>query len=195
MNNPRGYTFRPPEREDIPCCIGLAGPSKSGKTYSAFRLAKGMANGGTIAMINTEGPKGHMYLEIFKPYVAAEIRGPSYSPEEYHLAIEALKDINPAVVIIDSMSHCHEGPGGLLEWHEKELDRMAGNDFAKRDKMTFAAWVKPKQAETIMINALGQLRCHAVLCFRAKEKLEIKTGQKPKDMGWQPICSETPENF
>jgi hypothetical protein len=185
----KNYTFRPAVREEIPCIIGLAGPSKSGKTYSAFRIARGMANGGTVAMINTEGPKGHMYLSKFPGYQSCEIQG-DYSPEEYRGAIEALQVIKPAVVIIDSMSHCHEGPGGVLEWHERELDRMAGNDFKKRDRMTFAAWVKPKQAETLMINALLQLKCHVIMCFRAKEKLKITKGKDPENMGWQPIISE-----
>ena len=29
---------------------------------------------------------------------------------------------------LDSMSHAHDGPGGFLEWHEEEVDRMAGGD-------------------------------------------------------------------
>ena len=42
----------------------------------------------------------------------------------------------------------HDGPGGLLEYHDAELDRIAGKtDWNKRDKCNFTAWIKPKAAE------------------------------------------------
>jgi uridine kinase len=40
-------TIRPAVRENTPLIIGIAGPSKSGKTYSAHRVAAGLAGGGT----------------------------------------------------------------------------------------------------------------------------------------------------
>ena len=180
--------FRPAKREQTPLIIGLAGPSKSGKTYSALRLATGMANGKPIAFINTEGARGHLYAEKFK-YVAADI-GEPFSYERYREAIAAAKELNPGVLIIDSLSHAHEGPGGMLDQHEKNVDRMSGGDFKKRDRMTWAAWIKPKAEETQFINSLIQLDFPVVLCFRAKEKLKIVKGEDPIPLGWQPICSD-----
>src|SRR5260370_36173375 len=119
------FTFRPAKRENTPLIIGVAGPTKSGKTYSALRLATGLANGGTIAMINAEGARGHQYADKFT-YAACDIDAP-FSPERYTEALNAAEQAKPAVVILDSMSHCHDGPGGILEYHEAELDRLAKN--------------------------------------------------------------------
>jgi hypothetical protein len=182
------FTFRPAVRENTPTIIGLAGPSKSGKTYSALRLAMGLSNGGQVAMINTEGPRGHQYAEKFK-YVAADM-GEPFSMKRYEEAIKDASAIKPAVLIIDSMSHAHEGTGGMLDQHETELDRMAGQDFVKRQKMTWAAWVKPKGDEAGMVNTMLQVGCHIILCFRAKEKIKIVKGKEPVDLGWQPIASD-----
>jgi AAA domain len=181
-------TFHKAVRTNTPIIIGLSGPSKSGKTYSALRLATGMANGGQIAMINTEGPRGHSYAEKFN-YITADLEEP-FSMKKYEEAIKAAAELNPSVLIIDSVSHAHEGSGGMLDQHETELDRMAGNDFKKRDRMTWAAWIKPKADEANMINTMLRVGCSIILCFRAKEKLKIVKGKDPVDLGWQPIGSE-----
>lgn len=182
------FAFNPATRLYTPIIAGIAGPSKSGKTFSALRIAVGLANGGKIAMINTEGPNGHQYAELFK-YDICDF-APPFSMKRYSEAIRDVASIHPAVVIIDSMSHAHEGTGGLLDQHEAELDRLAGNDYKKRDKMTWAAWVKPKADETAMINALLQVDFHLILCFRAKEKIKIVKGKDPIDLGWRPIASD-----
>ena len=180
-------TFRPALRQNTPLIIGLAGPTKSGKTMSALRLAVGLANGGPIAMINAEGPRGHQYAERFH-YLAAELAAP-YRPMAYTDALKAAAAARPSVVIIDSTSHMHDGPGGVLEWHEELLDDMAGTDQGKRQRATFAAWVKPKAAENEFIYQLLSMRMPVILALRAKEKLKI-VGGKPVELGWQPIVGE-----
>lgn len=182
------FTFRPAVRQDTPLIVGIAGPTKSGKTYSAHRVAAGLANGGVVAMINAEGARGHQYADKFK-YVACDIAAP-FSPKRYTEALLAAKELKPAVLIIDSASHMHDGPGGLLEMHDDELDRMAGDDYKKRGKMTWAAWIRPKKDENEFIYTMLGLDCPIVLCFRAKEKLKIIPGKDPIDLGWQPIASD-----
>lgn len=184
------FTFRPAKREKTPLIVGIAGPTKSGKTYSAHRLAAGMAQGGPVVMINAEGAKGHQYADKFE-YLATDIQ-PPYAPGRYNEALKQALALEPrpAVVIIDSMSHMHDGPGGMLEYHEAELDRLAGNDYAKRQKNTWTAWIKPKAEENEFIYAALGAGCHIVLCFRAKEKLRIVRGKDPVDLGWQPISSD-----
>ena len=183
------FSFRPAVREKTPLIIGLAGPTKSGKTYSAHRLAQGLAAGGVIAMLNAEGARGHQYADKFK-YVACDIE-PPFSPSRYTEAIAAAKALNPAVLIVDSASHMHDGPGGMLEFHDTELDRMAGkDDYKKRERMTWTAWIRPKADENQFIYAMLGLKCPVILCFRAKEKLKIVSGKPPIDLGWQPIASD-----
>jgi hypothetical protein len=178
------FTFRPAKRENTPLIVGVAGPTKSGKTYSAHRIAKGLAQGGPVAMLNAEGAKGHQYADEFD-YLACDIEAP-FSPERYTEALKAALAINPAVVIVDSVSHMHNGPGGMLEYHEAEKKRMGGSD-----KVNFTAWIKPKQAETDFIYTLLGANCHVILCFRAKEKIKIVKGAEPIELGWQPIASES----
>lgn len=177
------FHFRPAKREHTPLIVGLAGPTKSGKTYSAHRLAQGLAAGGPVAMINAEGAKGHQYADEFD-YVATDIEAP-FRPERYTEALKAALAINPAVVIIDSVSHMHDGPGGILEYHSSEKERMGGSD-----KVNFTAWIKPKAAENQFIYTMLSADCHLVLCMRAKEKIKVVEGGKPIDLGWQPIVGE-----
>ena len=73
------------------------------------------------------------------------------------------------VIIVNSMSHEHEGPGGLLDFHEKELDRMAGDDWGKRERVKMLAWQKPKAMRRLLINGLLQLEANFIFCFRAKD--------------------------
>lgn len=181
-------SFRPAVREKTPLIIGVSGPTKSGKTLSALRLAKGLAGGGTVAMINAEGPRGHQYADKFS-YVACELN-PPFRPQAYTDALKAATDLKPAVVIIDSVSQMHDGPGGVLEWHEEILDRMAGNDQAKRQRATFTAWVEPKASENQFIYTMLSMKCPVILCLRAKEKIKIVPGKQPVDLGWQPIVGE-----
>jgi hypothetical protein len=181
-------TFRPGTRENTPLIIGLAGPTKSGKTKSAHRLAAGLANGGKVIMLNAEGAKGHQYADQFC-YLTFDLERP-YRPDTYTAALRAALAEEPAVVIIDSLSHMHDGPGGLLEWHDEELDRLAGQDRKERDKKNWTAWIRPKAAENQFIYTMLEAGCHLILCFRAKEKLKIVTGKPPIDLGLQPIAGE-----
>jgi hypothetical protein len=181
-------SFRPATRENTPLVIGLAGPTKSGKTMSALRLATGLANGGTVAMINAEGPRGHQYADRFQ-YVAADLAAP-FAPQKYLDALIEVKKIKPAALIIDSASHMHDGPGGFLEMHDEIAERMSGGDKAKKERVTWAAWIEPKRLENKFIYSMLELACPVILCFRAKEKLKIIPGKDPVNLGWQPICSD-----
>lgn len=181
-------TFRPAKRENTPLIIGLTGPTKSGKTLSALRLATGIANGGVIAMINAEGRRGHQYAEFFK-YLTYDIE-PPYNPGRFTEALLKMKELKPAVAIVDSASHMHDGPGGLLEFHDAEAERMSGGDFKKRERVTFAAWIKPKAEENKFIYTMLDMNCSIILCFRAKEKIKIVKGKEPIDLGWQPIAGD-----
>jgi hypothetical protein len=184
------FTFRPAKRENTPLIIGLAGPTKSGKTYSAHRLSRGLVSkpDPRIIMLNAEGARGHQYADEFN-YIACDIDAP-FGPDRYADAVIDIKKEKPDAVIIDSCSHMHDGPGGLLEWHESELDRMAGQDYKKRERCTWAAWIKPKAAENAFIYAMLSLDCPVTLCFRAKEKLKLVPGKEPIDLGWQPIAGD-----
>lgn len=185
--------FRPAKMDKTPLMIGLAGPSGSGKTFTALRIAKGITSvsPGKIFMIDTEAKRGLHYAKFFQ-YEHGELKAP-FRPENYLAAIDAAVKAGAAVIIIDSMSHEHEGPGGILEWQEEELNRMAGADYQKREKMKYAAWIKPKSGHNKFVTHILQNRVDVIFCFRAKEKLELRSidGKvKPIEAGWQPICAD-----
>jgi len=195
------FEFKPAKRENVPLLVGLAGYTGSGKTYSALLLAKGLAGGKPFAVIDTENGRASHYADEFD-FDVADLRAP-FRPDTYADAIQAADAAGYPVVVVDSMSHEYAGDGGLLDWHESELQRMAGDDYKKREAMTFAAWVKPKMQHKRMVSRLLQVQAHVILCFRAEEKIEIvkrdgKTVVQPKRTlagggldGWIPVTEKT----
>lgn len=162
----------------VPLLLGLTGPSGGGKTYTALRMATGIQKvvGGDIFAVDTEQRRALHYADKFK-FKHVDFQAP-YSSTDYLEALRYCKKNGAGVVIIDSCSHEHAGPGGLLEQHEAELDRMAGNDYAKRDRMTMLAWAKPKKKRTELITAITtELQMPVLFCFRAK------TSTKPPSKG------------
>ena len=192
--------FTPAIRQAIPLLIGLAGGTGSGKTKSAMRLAKGMAAGKRFAVIDTENGRALHYADEYE-FDHASLSAP-FRPEVYAEAIKAADQAGYPVIVVDSTSHEHAGDGGLLDWHEEELTRMAGDDWKKREKLTFSAWIKPKAAHKRFVNVLLQTRAHVILCFRAEEKIDIVRGENgrmevvPKRSpakgldGWIPIAEK-----
>ena len=192
------YTFRRAVREQVPLIIGLSGGTGSGKTYSAMRLAKGMAQGKAFAVIDSENGRASHYGDQFQ-FDVLDLRAP-FSPENYAKAIAAADAAHYPVIVVDSMSHVWAGDGGVLDWQEAELDRMAKDDWNRREACKMAAWIKPKMAHKHMMQTLLQINAHLILCFRAEEKIEmVKVGGKlevrkketliGKD-GWVPICEK-----
>jgi hypothetical protein len=196
------FEFREARRENVPLLIGLAGGTGSGKTNSTMLLAKGLANGKPFYGIDTENGRMLHYADDFD-FRHGELHAP-FRPERYADAIEAaIADASEPrpVVVVDSFSHEHAGEGGLLDWHEEELDRMAGADWQKRERVKMAAWIKPKMAHKAMVNRLLQLPAHIIVCLRAEPKVEIvknaqgKTEIVPKQSlvgldGWIPIAEK-----
>lgn len=192
------FTFRPAVRENVGLLIGLAGGTGSGKTKSAFRLASGIAGDKPFAVIDTEARRALHYASEHK-FDHGELRAP-FSPDAYAQAIKAADEAGYPVIVVDSASHEHAGDGGLLDMHETELERMAGDNWQKREACKMAAWIKPKTQHKAMVNKLLQVRAHLILCFRAEEKIEMqridgKMQMVPKKTrtgkdGWVPICEK-----
>lgn len=172
-------------RAEVPLLIGIMAPSGGGKTFSALRLATGIqsVSGGSIFMIDTESRRGLAYSDKFK-FRHIDFKAP-FSPMDYLAAIEHCVKQRAKIIIIDSASHEHEGPGGVLEMHDAELQRLGGDM-----KKTFMAWQKPKSERRRLLNTLLQMPVHFIFCFRAKEKLKPVQGGQPKEMGFMPIAGE-----
>jgi hypothetical protein len=165
------FTFRPAVRENVPLLVGLSGGTGSGKTYTAMRLAHGIAGDRPFAVIDTEASRAKHYADTFK-FDHGDLM-PPFTPDRYADAIAAADAAKYPVIVVDSTSHEWSGEGGILDWAEAELDRMAGTDWKKRDACKMASWIKPKMAHKQMVQRLLQLRAHVILCFRAEPKIEM----------------------
>lgn len=191
-------TFRPAIRENVGLWINLIGGTGSGKTYTGMRLASGMSGGTSFAVLDTENRRALHYADKFK-FDHAELK-PPFRPDAYVDAVLAADAAGYPVILIDSGSHVWAGDGGILDWQEEELERMAGNDYAKRERVKMSAWIKPKMSHKHMVQKLLQVKAHIILCLRAEEKIEMvkvngkleiqkKQSLTGKD-GWIPICDK-----
>lgn len=175
----------------VPLMLGLTGPSGSGKTYSALRLATGIREivGGKIFVVDTESRRALHYAEKFD-FEWVNFEAP-FGSLDYLEALRFCKGQGAGVVIVDSCSHEHDGPGGLLEQHEAALDRMAGDDHRKREAMQMLAWKDPKAGRRKLIAALTtELAMPVIFCFRAKQTtkpVKVDGKMKPVDQGFSSI--------
>ncbi len=181
--------IRKAQREGARLVIGIAGISGSGKTFSALQLAFGLANydASKIGFIDTENKRGSLYAdtlidghgEVHQFYIGD--LEPPFSPARYADSIKAFQEAGVEVLVIDSISHEHEGTGGLLELREPLPGKQG-----KRDNYAKAEHKK-------MMNVLLQSNMHIICCVRAREKVIIeKVGGETKyiPQGVQPICEK-----
>jgi len=180
----RKFEPMPAKISEVPLLIGLIGPPGGGKTLSALRLAKGMqaARPGPIVVIETEHGRATKYATDV-PFEWINFQ-PPFVPEDFLTAVKRALAQNPAAIIIDSMSDEHEGQGGVLDWHDAEIPKMGGNEWA--------AWSKPKASRRRMINGFLQIKVPIIMTFRAREKTRLQKDHRGKDVpvniGYQPIA-------
>ena len=187
------YEFKKAVREEVGLLIGFIGPSGSGKTFSAMRVASGIVGPGKrFAVIDTESRRALHYADKFA-FDHCELSSP-FRPDAYADAIKAADKAGYGAIVVDSCSHEWAGEGGILDWQEEELTRMAGDDYRKREACKMAAWIKPKMSHKQMVQKLLQVKAHLILCFRAEEKMKMEKDEKGRTqivpIGWQPICSK-----
>ena len=163
---------------------------------SALRIASGIQAvvGGEIFGIDTESRRMLHYASDFR-FRHIEFGAP-FGSLDYLAVLKHCKAKGASVIIVDSMSHEHEGPGGLLEFQAAELDRLTKGDAKNRDRYNMLAWQKPKAARRALINGLLQLNANFVFCFRAREKTK-PLRNKDRDgkteiieLGFMPIAGE-----
>lgn len=172
------FTIKQAEPVNDRLLIAMIGPQGSGKTTSALRLATGIVNktGGKICVIDTEKKRALKYAKSFN-FFHIEFE-PPFSPKRYDEAVQYAESQGFGagdVIIIDSTSHEHDGPGGVLEIHDEYMKsknynqkfNMLGWNHAKKDRKRFIYFT------------LQRTPCHVILCFRAKEDLkEVKVNGK-----------------
>lgn len=179
-------------RKAVPLWLCAFGASGSGKTWTALELATGVQQvmGGDIYGLDTEGNRMLAYADYFKfkhvPFV------PPFGSLDYLAAVQSIYKRGGRIIIGDSWSHEHEGVGGLIDYQEKEVQRMAGDDWQKQERVKMLAWSKPKAARRQLLNGMTSLPdVTFILCFRAADVSKPIKGKDNKTevvhMGFTPI--------
>lgn len=173
-------------RSQVLMLCGLYGTSGSGKTVTALIWAIGMVGpDALIGIVDTEQKRSTIAVDIVEkmarehygkaiPKIKVIHLAAPYNPLRYVAAIQMLVDAGCKAVIVDSMSHSWNGEGGYLEMKEEALQRMAGDDWKKREAcaMAAAARVKP-QTHAKLFNVVTHLPIPTILCFRGVEKTKM----------------------
>ena len=192
------FEFRPAVRANIPLILMFSGPTGGGKTYSALRVAKGLAGGERFAYLDTENGRALHYADEFS-FDHGDLSAP-FSPDRYAEAVKAADDAGYPVIVVDSASHEHAGEGGLIDLHSAALDRMAGDDWKRREACSMAAWVEPKRLHKLFVSRLLQIKAHLIVCLRAEQKIEMAKDSRGRTEirkkiapgisldGWTPIA-------
>lgn len=169
------------QREAVPALIALWGFSDSGKTYSALRLARGLAGAkGKIGIIDTENRRAKYYSGLFGGFSHLDLQ-PPFTPARYTAAFETMIQHGMNAIVVDSMSHVWEGEGGVLE----QADANPSQGLLK--------WKAPKMAYMRMVNRMLRSPVHVIFCLRAKEKyVQVGQGKKAEIVlsGQEPICGK-----
>jgi hypothetical protein len=182
------FSFRPAKSfaERAGLFVGLVGGTNSGKTYSALRLARGIAGPqGKIAVLDTEGGRTLHLKDDFEFDV--KVMEPPFRPQSFADAAEAAEEAGYDCLLIDSFSMEWVG---VLEWQEAELQRMAGDDWKKRERVKMASWIKPKMAHKAMVYSFLQRRIPIIFSIRGEETVKPgEGGEKPTKI-FKAICNQ-----
>lgn len=171
--------FKKAKREQVWLKLLLTGPSGSGKSFSALRLATGLAKkcGSQIAYIGTEGSRDLYYANEFSyDLIQLDKDGnprnfEDFSPESYIHNIEEAINSGYKVVVIDSLSP---------EWTfiNEVHDAMKGNSFQN--------WGRVKPRHNALMEFIMTSPIHIIACARGKDAwvLEDNNGkQVPRKVG------------
>lgn len=171
MNEPT-MQIKPATRQGVIPLISAYSESGCGKTYSSLLLARGLAGPtGRIVMVDTESRRGSLYADVLPGgYDVLDLDAP-FTPARYIEALEAAFAAKPACVVIDSMSHEHEGIGGVLD--------MAAENEARSGRSGLHNWKQPKFEHAKLVQFILRSPVPLICCIRAK----YKTRQKKDDKG------------
>ena len=164
--------FQKAEKKKSFLRLGIAAPSGGGKTYTALRIAMGIANktGGKIAFIDTEKGSASLYADKFG-FDVLEI-GKPYQVDKYLDGIKQAEDAGYSVLVIDSMTH---GWKQIVE----EVELLSNTKYKGN---SYRAWgdLKGTPQYEKWVEAMLSFKGHIIMTSRSKteyaqEKQDGKT--------------------
>lgn len=143
--------------------IAMHGPAGSGKTYTALEWATVLANGGRVAVIDTERASASLYADKFDFDVVSF--APPYHPDRLITVLDEAAKEGYDAVVIDSLSHFWSGAGGVLEIVDEAKSRFKGN--------TYAAWQVGTPLQQKMIDRILSHPAHVIATMRSKTDWQV----------------------
>ena len=167
-----------------------------GKSVTAGIFAVGITPKGKYGWIDGEGHRSGWAIDQVASMAAKKYGGtktdwiarftvihidPPFNPLRVVAAVEILEDVGCNTIVLDIMSQAWDSDGGYLDLKAEELDKMAGDDAAKRNRSaaSAAAHVKPFTHQKL-VNKVNASKANLVLLFQAKQKWNAKSN-KPDD--------------
>ena len=161
-------TIQHAKKEQIFVKALIGGPSGSGKSYSALRVATGIAGregeGTKIGYIGTEGMRDKLYANEFN-YDLISLE--EYSSDYYEAALDAFLEAGYKVIIIDSMTH-------LWNWVQDQVQLTTKGDN------TFQAWGKYKKENKKIIEKILLATAHIIVTARGKDEYVLEANSRGK---------------
>lgn len=164
--------------------LALDGPSGSGKTWTGLVTAVAIADGGKVAVIDSERGSASKYAADFD-FDVLELDG-DFHPDRYIEALRLAAEAGYAVALIDSLTHAWAGRNGVLEQVDAAKARFGGNSQR--------AWAVGTPMWQGLIDAMLQSPIHVIATMRSKVKyVEVDKGGGRKGyekMGMEPVARE-----
>lgn len=162
--------------------MAIHGPSGAGKTFSALNIAKHL--GQTVVLLDTERGSASKYSHRFDFIVPQKDDGTpedfngNFHPDKLISFLAQAPQAGPdPVVIVDSLSLFWNGPGGLLELVDQEVQKMKARGN-KPD--SFAAWKTVDPMYRRVVQAILGCPAHVLVTMRAKTEYEKSVDEKGK---------------
>lgn len=202
--------------QPLPITIGLSGASGTGKTFTALRIARGIAEakkgkGAPIGFVDTENRRALHYRDAFPEMMHFDMQAVDdsgemvgFTPERWIEVIDGAEAADVPVLVIDSFSHAWEGVGGILDLQAMELERLVqtaeeranGRYTVDASRFSEQAWIAPKRRYRRLIDRIVRAKCDMIICTRAKPvRQESKNGKatnsrdtktRRRDIPWDP---------
>jgi len=175
--------FRKAQRSQVYIKLAITGPTGSGKTFSALRLATGLLKGSgkRIAYIDTENDSASLYSDSFD-FDSCPIE-PPFDHQKFVEAINFATNNGYGAIVIDSASHFWEG---ILEYKGKLDSRPGSNSYTN--------WNEAGKKFSGILTAVLQSKIHLIACMRSKMDYIMedngKGKQVPKKVGLAPIMRD-----
>lgn len=200
MSNP----FQKASRSQVFLKLAITGPTGSGKTLSALRMAAGLIEPGQrIAFEDTENDSASLYADMEAKQcqdmnipnsqiedVMATSRlfdvmpiAPPFAAESFSSGIDSAVAAGYGAVVIDSASHFWKG----ILTYKDQLDGHGGTN-------KFANWKKADEKFDPVIERVLQSKIHIIFCMRSKIAYEMdEQTKKVSKVGLAPIMRDNLE--